>query len=184
MIWDEGLEGPARDIAATDAYRLRVMAGPGTGQSFALKRRVARLLEEGQNPTRILVVSFTRTAAASLVDDLKDIGVDGCERVNVSTLHSFCFRLLLQEDVFKFLERVPRPLLTFDSKKVMQFEGKPLLADLIYADPELKPMRDCTQRIRAFEAAWARLQSDDPGWLESPLDESLQGHLQHWLKFH
>jgi hypothetical protein len=45
MAWDEGLVGTAREIAATDRTPLRVMAGPGTGKSFAMKRRVARLLE-------------------------------------------------------------------------------------------------------------------------------------------
>ena len=60
----------ARDIAATDDSPLRVIAGPGTGKSFALKRRVARLLEEGADPTRIFAVTFTRNAAAILVKDL------------------------------------------------------------------------------------------------------------------
>jgi hypothetical protein len=47
MAWDDGLVGTAREIAATDRTPLRVMAGPGTGKSFAMKRRVARLLEGG-----------------------------------------------------------------------------------------------------------------------------------------
>ena len=64
MSWDAGLQGRARNIAATDEQRVRVVAGPGTGKSFALKRRVARLLEQGQDPTRIMVVTFTRNAAA------------------------------------------------------------------------------------------------------------------------
>lgn len=72
---DEGLLGVARDIAASNETPLRVMAGPGTGKSFALKRRVARLLEEGADPTRILAVTFTRNAAANLVEDLQNLGV-------------------------------------------------------------------------------------------------------------
>jgi hypothetical protein len=66
MAWDDGLVGTARDIAATDRTPLRVMAGPGTGKSFAMKRRAARLLEEGQNPRRILAITFTRTWLVSL----------------------------------------------------------------------------------------------------------------------
>jgi DNA helicase II / ATP-dependent DNA helicase PcrA len=54
MSWDDGLIGTALNIAATDENPLRVMAGPGTGKSFAMKRRVARLLEKGVDPRRIL----------------------------------------------------------------------------------------------------------------------------------
>ena len=60
MSWDDGLTGTARLIAATDDNPLRVMAGPGTGKSFAMKRRVARLLESGQDPKLVLAVTFTR----------------------------------------------------------------------------------------------------------------------------
>ena len=84
MVWDTDLYGVARDIAATVDSPLQVMASPGTGKSFALKRRVARLLEEGANPIRILAVTLTRNAAASLVDDLQNLGVPGCDRIRSS----------------------------------------------------------------------------------------------------
>ncbi|MGB9254848.1 MAG: UvrD-helicase domain-containing protein, partial [Candidatus Korobacteraceae bacterium] len=163
MIWDHNLTGKALAIAGTDCKYLRVMAGPGTGKTFALKRRVARLLEEGVDPERLLVVTFTRVAAASLVKELGDLGVEGCEDITaVGTLHSFCFRTLNSEEVFDFSGRVPRPLVTFPKAGVLQFEGAPLLEDI-----KTEGKRKDTKRIRAFEAAWARLQSDQPGW---PLD--------------
>ena len=104
MAWDDGLVGTAREIAATDRTPLRVMAGPGTGKSFAMKRRVARLLEGGQDPRRILAVTFTRNAAASLVDDLHDLGVPGSENVRAGTLHAFCFVVLSKEAGRLFVE--------------------------------------------------------------------------------
>ena len=94
MGWDDGLTGTGRNIAATNDSRLRVMAGPGTGKSFAMKRRVARLLEGRLDPRRILAITFTRNAAASLVDDLHALGIANCERVRAGTLHAFCFSLL------------------------------------------------------------------------------------------
>lgn len=184
MAWDDDLEGTARDIASTDARRLRVMAGPGTGKSFAIKRRVARLLEEGHDPRRILVVTFTRTAAKSLVDDLMGMGTPGCDDLQVSTLHSYCFGLLNREDVFEFLHRTPRPLVTFDKSKSMQFEGAMLTNDLAAADRRFSKKRDSTERIRAFEAAWARLQHEDPGRASDPLDQVFEDHLLSWLRFH
>ena len=46
MAWDSNLDprSPAYRIAADQSRFIRVLAGPGTGKSFALKRRVARLL--------------------------------------------------------------------------------------------------------------------------------------------
>lgn len=98
MAWDDGLQGSALEIAQTTDNPLRVMAGPGTGKTFALKRRVTRLLEEGIDPRRLLVITFTRTAAADLVRELHAIGIPGCQEVVASTLHAFCFALLSRRD--------------------------------------------------------------------------------------
>lgn len=183
MAWDDGLEGAAKNIAATDRTPLRVMAGPGTGKSFAMKRRVARLLESGQSPGRILAVTFTRTAAASLVTDLRTLQVPGCEDIRAGTLHAFCFGLLNGQEVFDYLNRVARPIITFLKSGVLQFEGGTMLDDLVVSGA-FGPKRDCTKRIRAFEAAWARLQSDDPGWPQDAVDRAFQTALINWLRFH
>lgn len=183
MSWDDGLTGTARDIASTDHSPLRVMAGPGTGKSFAMKRRVARLLEAEQEPRRILAVTFTRNAAASMVKDLHALGIENCEKVKVGTLHAFCFGLLSRQDVFDYLGRVPRPVVTFAKSGVLQFEGGVLLGDLVCAGA-FGGKRDCTRRIRAFEAAWARLQSEAPGWPQDPVDRQFQAALVGWMRFH
>ena len=183
MSWDDGLTGTARIIAETEDNPLRVMAGPGTGKSFAMKRRVARLLESGQNPRRVLAVTFTRNAAASLVSDLHALGIADCDRVRIGTLHGFCFGLLGQQEVFDYLGRVPRPVVSFTKSGVLQFEGGVMLDDLVIAG-NFGPKRDCTRRIRAFEAAWARLQSEVPGWPQDPVDRQFQAALIAWLRFH
>jgi hypothetical protein len=183
MSWDQDLTGTARIIAATNENPLRVMAGPGTGKSFAMKRRVARLLETGQDPLRVLAVTFTRNAAASMVSDLHALGIADCDKVRVGTLHAFCFGLLSQQDVFQYLGRVPRPIVTFAKAGVLQFEGGAMLDDLVSAGA-FGPKRDCTKRIRAFEAAWARLQSEAPGWPHDPVDRQFQSALISWLRFH
>ena len=181
--WAIDLTGPALNIATSDGKRLRVLAGPGTGKSFAMKRRVARLLEQGQDPERILAVTFTRNAAADLVKDLHALGVKGCEKVHVSTLHSFCFSILNRNDVFEYVNRIPRPLVTISKAGSMQFEGGVLLDDLVLGN-KFGGKRECTKRILAFEAAWARLQSDDPGWAQNETDQSFHDELIDWLRFH
>jgi DNA helicase II / ATP-dependent DNA helicase PcrA len=177
--WNRDLTGKALAIAVTDCRYLRVMAGPGTGKTFAMKRRVARLLEQGTDPGRVLVVTFTRVAAASLVKELADLGVEGCAEITACTLHSYCFRTLNRQYVFDFSGRVPRSLVTFLKAGVLQFEAAPLLQDI-----GMEGKRKDTKRIRAFEAAWARLQSDDPGWPIDAADRKFHDDLLQWLIFH
>ena len=183
MAWDDDLKGRALEIAKVAHTPLRVMAGPGTGKSFALKRRIARLLEEGADPKRILAVTFTRTAAASVVDDLKNLGSAGSEDIWAGTLHAYCFGLLSKQDVFDFLNRKPRPVTAFYKSGSMQFEGAPLLTD-ICTNKDFGKKRESTKRIHAFEAAWARLQVEDPGWAKNPVDKAFQKELMTWLIFH
>ena len=179
MTWNTGLSGKALSIAGINTKYLRVMAGPGTGKTFAMKRRLARLLEQNVDPERILAVTFTRVAAGTLVKELKELGVAGCEKIQAGTLHSFCFRLLNRRDVFEFSGRVPRPLITFSSSGVLQFEAAPMLQDI-----RLDGKREDTKRVRAFDAAWARLQTEEPGWPIDPKDHAFHDSLISWLVFH
>jgi DNA helicase II / ATP-dependent DNA helicase PcrA len=112
--WDAGLVGVHRDIAADPSPSLHVLAGPGTGKTFAMMRRIARLLEDGIAPDRILAVSFTRTAARDLREQLAHLGVAGADAVRATTLHSLCFGILSGQEAFSFTHRTPRPLLSYE----------------------------------------------------------------------
>jgi superfamily I DNA/RNA helicase len=184
MSWNTDLTGAHLQIAESTSPRIRVMAGPGTGKSFAMKRRIARLIEvDGIDPERILAVTFTRTAARDLERELQNMGVPGCDDISAGTVHSFCFKLLLRNDVFAFLSRVPRGLITFNNKGVSGYEVEPLLADLQPLG-NFGARREMTRRIRAFEADWARMQHQQPGWPIDPIDQQFHIMLTNWLQFH
>jgi DNA helicase II / ATP-dependent DNA helicase PcrA len=142
MPWDQDLDqsSSAYQIASSQSRFNRVIAGPGTGKSFALKRRVARLLEEGANPKRILPdVTFTNVAAEDLQREMLQIGVPGCENIRGSTLHSLCMRVLSRESVLQAVGRKPRPL--------NKYEIEPLLYDL---SKDFGDKRARNKRIRAY----------------------------------
>ena len=124
MAWNDGLTPgtPAHNIASDNNQRIRVVAGPGTGKSFAMKRRVARLLEEGTEPSRVLPVTFTRVAAEDLHRELVGMGVPRCDELEGTTLHRLCLRRLSRNAVLAATGRTARPL--------NQFELEPLIADL------------------------------------------------------
>ncbi|OOG28816.1 hypothetical protein B1C78_00275 [Thioalkalivibrio denitrificans] len=174
MSWNDGLdtESPAYAVAATQSPHVRVVAGPGAGKSFAMKRRVARLLEEGIEPERILPVTFTRVAAEDLHRELVGMQVDGCDKLQGTTLHSLALRILMRNHVLVATGRTPRPL--------NDFEMKPLEADLgTYGG-----LREVRKLVKAYEAAWARLQHEEPGYTQSPLDQAFSTDLVDWLIFH
>jgi DNA helicase II / ATP-dependent DNA helicase PcrA len=182
MPWNDDLFGEALHIAQTTATPIRVMAGPGTGKTFAMKRRLMRLLEEGVDPRRILVVTFTRTIADALVKEIGGLKVPGCDRIQASTLHSFCFGVLTRGHVFKYTGRIPRPLVTFSEYGILRFEAEPMLEDL--EGPAFGTNRQRTERVRAYEAAFARFQSDNPGPPIDPVDAAFRDVLLRWMKFH
>jgi superfamily I DNA/RNA helicase len=106
-----------------------------------------RLLEEGLNPRRLLVCTFTRTAARDIQNEMGQLGVTGADEVRAGTMHAFCFSLLSRAEVLEATGRVPRPLL--------KFEERFLLEDLRGTNSE--GIRNLTKRLNALAAAWARL---------------------------
>ena len=173
MAWDENLKGPYREIAAFEGSPLRVIAGPGTGKTYALMRRVARLIESGVDPKSILAVSFTRTAANDLVDKLAKLGIPGDKKVNARTLYALCFSILSENKVFEATHRKPRPL--------MDYEQEFLIEDLASSFGGKKKTRVA---IFAFEAAWATRQPDIPAGPKNEAQKKFQKALFDWLVFH
>jgi DNA helicase-2/ATP-dependent DNA helicase PcrA len=78
---------------------IRVNAGPGTGKTFGLQRRVLRLLHgEGENVDgkEILVVAFNRVIAKELKETIeKEIeGLPHRGEPIIQTIHAFCLRII------------------------------------------------------------------------------------------
>lgn len=172
MVWSENLDitSPAYNIAASQKRHIRVIAGPGTGKSFAMKRRVARLLEGGVQPKKILPVTFTRVAAEDLHRELVGMNVPGCQELQGVTLHSLALKILMRNHVLSITGRTPRPL--------NDFEIKSLEADLPGG------VRNIRKKIKAYEAGWARLQRDEPGYTQTIEDREFEQNLLSWLLFH
>jgi len=173
-LWDEGLSDTTRNLAGIDHSPIRVLAGPGTGKTFALIRRMARLLEEGVNPRELFICTFTRTAARDLREEVLALGDEGVDLVRAGTLHSYCFRLLAHDEVLSLTGRVPRPLMAFEERFLLEDVSGGLVGGV----------RDCGKRLKAFNAAWARLQTDEPGWCDDPIDREFEERLESWLVFH
>ncbi len=73
-----------------------VIAGAGSGKTRTLVYRVARLVEEGVPPERILLLTFTRKAAREMLRRAALLLNESCEKVAGGTFHSLA-HLMLRE---------------------------------------------------------------------------------------
>ena len=158
MPWNDDLDKgtPAFNLASTNSQTVRAVAGPGSGKSFAIKRRVARLLEEGLQPDQILAITFTRTAAQDLKREISSLGIAGAEEVHSRTLHSHALKILMQTDVLERTGRKPR--------MVIEHEITPALRDI--DRPEFEGVKEKKKLLDSYLAAWACLQTDTPGFVK------------------
>ena len=68
-------------LAAQDAApQIRLVAGPGTGKSATIERRVAHLLNSGADPQRLYVISFTRATCGELTARIAAAGAANSSR--------------------------------------------------------------------------------------------------------
>ena len=176
MSWNNGLaEGtPAYEFASSNAPTLRTVAGPGSGKSFAIGRRIARLISEGLKPGRILAITFTRTAAKDLKDDISKLDVEGSENVLATTIHSYALSLLMRADIIEQTGRTPR--------MILDHEIAPALRDL--DNDAFGGVKDKKFLLDQYLAAWASLQTDDAGFANDAIQEQFEQELVHWMRRH
>lgn len=139
--------------AQEPARQVRLVAGPGTGKTGTIEKRVANLLNNGVAPETVFVISFTRATCAELrLRIAKFCSSQPCaalaEKIRVSTMHSLALSILRRANLLN------------------SYPGNPMLLDeweqrIVY-DQELASVLGCSHRraseIRlAYEAQWQTL---------------------------
>ncbi len=119
----DGLNDRQRDAVLHRDGPLIVLAGPGTGKTRVITRRIAQLIDEGARPETIAAMTFTNKAAAEMRDRLSDlVGIAG-ENIAAGTFHSLGLRWLAR---FGDTIGVPASLQLIDSA-----QRKELLEDAV-----------------------------------------------------
>ena len=90
---------PKRDLAQERAAAHRgspfqLQAGPGTGKTRTLVKRIASLVEEGIDPSAILALTFSNRAAGELAERVAQVLPDKAPNIWIGTFHSFGLDLL------------------------------------------------------------------------------------------
>ena len=161
-VWLEGIEGrEARELIESDAEVIRVVAGPGSGKTTCLKRRLHRLVEQRQiTPETIFAGTFTRAIARELRDALG-------EDVRVSTLHSFAYELLRSH---------PEACQGMRLRFLLRYEEDALLYDIEDAASSIGNIHKRREALRLLQASRAQRIKYSNARFDGAVRRWLQGH--------
>jgi len=157
MRWDEGLLPEQQVAAAHIGSDAVLIAGPGTGKTHTLIRRVIRLCqEEDVRPRDILALTFTRAAMGLLKQEARRALGAEAELPHVSTLHSYALSQLLQSR--EAITTLPQPLRIADDweERYIIFEDLKRLLN--------SKIPDIRERFARLSADWQTLDADAEDW--------------------
>jgi DNA helicase II / ATP-dependent DNA helicase PcrA len=97
-------EAQLKAVMTTDGPLL-IVAGAGTGKTRTLVYRVARLVEVGAKPESVLLLTFTRRAATSMLARAASLADARCQRVSGGTFHSLGHLVLRKYSELAGLQR-------------------------------------------------------------------------------
>lgn len=146
---------------------LVVAAGPGTGKTYSLVRKIQCLIEFGVDPTQIYYITFVNSIVDAFKDDIRkptDQGGLGSDPdglgIHISTLHSLAFKIV---KVFSRELGLPEHLEVIDlSPKPQSLLSQEFMGDLLaYAKPNgiAENKRSFDRLMRPLTEAWRLNQS-------------------------
>jgi superfamily I DNA/RNA helicase len=84
-----------QDAARHEDGPMLILAGAGTGKTRTVTARIAFLISQGVDPSKIMAVTFTNKAAREMKDRIAGmVEPDEAKQVTASTFHALCVRIL------------------------------------------------------------------------------------------
>lgn len=90
-----GLDEYQQAAVESKAGQLLIIAGPGSGKTTVLTRRIAYLINEVKVPAEnCLAITFTRRAAGEMRERLQKLLTQNSAGISIHTFHSLCLSIL------------------------------------------------------------------------------------------
>ena len=140
----------------------RMLAGPGTGKTRTLTRRVLSLiLRHRIDASSILLLTFTRLATAQLKNEIAQaLGSATHELPHVSTLHSFALKQILHNR--GTVGTLPGPIRIADD-----WEERNIVQEDIKRILNLSKIKEVQDLFHQLSSDWEKLEADKPDWEQS-----------------
>jgi DNA helicase II / ATP-dependent DNA helicase PcrA len=90
----EGLNESQKSAVMTTEGPLLIVAGPGTGKTFTMVRRIACLIDQGVNPESIAAVTFTNRAAREMRERTGNLLGKEAGKIFIGTFHMLGLSML------------------------------------------------------------------------------------------
>ncbi len=137
----------------------RLLAGPGTGKTKTMTNRVLSLvLKHNVDPNSILILTFTRLAAAQLREEVgKILASLGKGLPHIATLHSFALKQILHNS--GKLDALPSPVRIADD-----WEERHIIQEDLKRVVKAKEIGDIQTLIQQLSTDWETLRADEQSW--------------------
>ncbi|HXY62249.1 MAG TPA: ATP-dependent helicase [Nitrospirota bacterium] len=99
----DGLNDAQRRAVTTIDGPLLIVAGPGTGKTLTIIRRIAWLISQGVHPERILAVTFTNRAAREMRERADALLGNAASGIFIGTLHLLGLTILKEFSLTEFI---------------------------------------------------------------------------------
>ena len=161
-------------ISDKESKFIVVPAGPGSGKTYVLVRKLASLiLLEDIKSEKLLMLTFSRAAASEFKKRLTELIGNAAKYVEIKTFHSYCFDILGQrgtleksEDIVKVatreiienkveISRITKSILVIDEAQDMSADEFALVEALVARNEDIRVIAvgDDDQNIYAFRGS-------------------------------
>lgn len=147
----KSLNDEQREAAQHRGAPYLLEAGPGTGKTQTLVRRVASLVDEGIDPRSILVLTFSNKAAGELSERIAGLRPEAASAMWIGTFHAFGLDLVRR--YHKQLGFPSEPRMMDRSEAIAIMEREYLALDLTHHREFMNPDRPLKDMLTAISRA-------------------------------